>query len=197
MLILSRSVHIPFLHAPLRGNTDSNFREKRCLKITQKYLAKFDNQQEPASGRSKTVEDSKAVSNSSERSAVIDMLMNPRLIKGHQLPTLGELNDELVMLLTAGNDTTSNAMLAGIYWICQLPLVYQRLTDELQRHFPSPTEPITYCQAKELPYLTATIKEVLRLAHPLPGRLPRTVPIQGYSLQGHLLLPGVCRYYTQ
>lgn len=84
---------------------------------------------------------------------MIDMLMDPLTIKGHTVPNLEQLNDEAVILLTAGNDTTSNSMIFGLYQICNKKSVYETLFQELQAHFPSVDQQITYEDAKQLPYL--------------------------------------------
>jgi hypothetical protein len=39
----------------------------------------------------------------------------------------------------------------------------------------------------------AVIKEILRISNPLPGRLPRLVPQEGYSLYGQHVPGGVSR----
>lgn len=86
------------------------------------------------------------------------MLMDPTSAKGHNIPTLEELGDELAILLTAGSDTTSNAIISGIYYICSHPNVYQKLNAELQKTFDSLNEDITYEKAKTLPYLVREIQ---------------------------------------
>ncbi|KAL2797386.1 cytochrome P450 [Aspergillus keveii] len=159
----------------------------KCLGITERYLAKFDANHALTASIAPSLPTSSDTPGLPSRSAVIDMLMNPASAKGHTVPTISELNDELIMLLTAGNDTTSNAMVAGIHRICSDAAVRHRFVDELRTHSPAVDDPISYEMAKRLPYLNATIKEILRLAHPLPGRLPRVVPAQGYTLYGHTL----------
>ncbi|RYP70074.1 hypothetical protein DL771_005691 [Monosporascus sp. 5C6A] len=184
---------------------------KSCIGITHAYLKRFDSSYsdrsvEPIKEYAASIKTSRG-----ERSPVIDMLMDPNLVPGHKLPTVEEIGDELIMLLTAGSDTSSNAMISGIYFICRHGVVYKRLFDELKSAFPKLDQVITYEKAKELPYLvsksipqltidwwtdsialkTAVIRETLRLGHPLPGRLPRTVPEGGYSLHGGLVPPGV------
>ncbi|KAI0199505.1 cytochrome P450 [Astrocystis sublimbata] len=152
---------------------------QNCLRMTHQYLRRSN-------------EDYSASSvPSSRRSPVIDRLIDASAMDGSNPLNLEELNDELVMLLIAGNDTTSHALIFGIYKICSIPAVRERLTRELRDEFPSITDKITYDRARSLTYLTAVIKEILRLGNPLPGRLPRTVPAAGYSLHGHLLEPGV------
>lgn len=89
------------------------------------------------------------------RSAVIDMLMDPSSAKGHIIPTPDQLNDELIVLLTAGNDTTSNSMIVGTYQICKHAEIYSKVNTELEEYFPSLNEDITYEKAKCLPYLAS------------------------------------------
>ncbi|KAF2682097.1 cytochrome P450 [Lentithecium fluviatile CBS 122367] len=50
---------------------------------------------------------------------------------------------------------------------------HERVTKELATTFPDTREEITYDKAKELPYLTVIIKEILRYSSPLPGKAPR------------------------
>ena len=38
---------------------------------------------------------------------------------------------------------------------------------------------------------TAVLKEILRVSNPLPGRLPRVVPPEGFKLDGVVIQPGV------
>ncbi|TQV90374.1 cytochrome P450 [Cordyceps javanica] len=125
-----------------------------------------------------------------ERSAVIDMLVDPAATKDYKVPAKAEVSDELTMLLTAGSDTSSTAIISAIYYIQRHKNVLSELRSELREAFPSLQDEISYETVKELPYLTAVIKEVLRLSHPLPGRLPRIIPSSGYSLYGNELPRG-------
>ncbi|KAI3316474.1 cytochrome P450 [Xylariaceae sp. AK1471] len=151
--------------------------QRDCLNITSSYLERVGTL--PSQG------------DHSARSAVIDMLMDPAAAKDYSPPSTRELSDELTMLLTAGSDTSSNAIISGIWYICSHKTVESRLVNELDARIPSLDEEITYEKAKQLPFLTAVIKETLRLGHPLPGRLPRLVPKDGYNLHGHRLPEGV------
>lgn len=183
---------------------------QKCRAITKSYLEVFDPHSAVYVAR-KDVNVPSTIAAHADRSAVIDMLMDPLTVKGHTVPSLEQLNDEAVILLTAGNDTTSNSMIFGLYQICNNMSVYKTLFQELQGHFPSVDQQITYEDAKQLPYLvcnppitsalrvklttscvqTATIKEILRLGTPLPGRLPRLIPSSGFQLYGQDLPPKV------
>jgi cytochrome P450 len=51
---------------------------------------------------------------------VIYMLVDAKLAKGHVVPTAEQLTEQVIMLLSAGNDTTSDALIIGIWQICRL-----------------------------------------------------------------------------
>ncbi|KAL8813212.1 MAG: hypothetical protein Q9200_000441 [Gallowayella weberi] len=126
-----------------------------------------------------------------KRSEILERLLDPDAARGHAVPSAYDLNEEALTLLTAGNDTTANAMIIGAYLICTHPEVLKRMVKELQTAFPKGDASITFEQAKQLPYLTAVLREVLRCSNPLPGRLPRVVPPEGASIDGIDLAPGV------
>ncbi|KAL6702550.1 hypothetical protein ACN47E_001547 [Coniothyrium glycines] len=132
------------------------------------------------------------------KSVVIDMLIDPSSAKGHKVPSHEQLTEEIIMLLSAGNDTTSDALIVGIWEICRNPEVHKRLETELSDVFPSVdnTDIITLENLKDLPYLNAVIKETLRFSNPLPGRLPRVVPSEGHALYGRQLPAGVALNFS-
>ena len=91
------------------------------------------------------------------KSVVIDMLVNANSAKGHVVPTPEQLTEEIIMLLSAGNDTTSDAMIIGIWEVCRHSGVLQRLESELKEAFPNVqnTDAITYENVRNLPYLVS------------------------------------------
>ena len=88
-----------------------------------------------------------------QASTIMERLLDPSAVRGHVVPNMTELNEEALMLLTAGNDTTANAMIFGIYYICRHLDVQQELASELRAQFPDPEQRITYEELKNLPYL--------------------------------------------
>jgi cytochrome P450 len=125
----------------------------------------------------------------SRRSPIIEALYQGKTSKGQRAVDFENLCEEVVTLTTAGGDTTSSALILGIYQICRNVKIYTQLEEELMSSFSS-TSPITYEQARRLPYLTVCIKEILRISNPLPGRLPRVAPPEGFELYGQHLLGG-------
>lgn len=91
------------------------------------------------------------------KSVVIDMLVDSTAAKGHVVPTSDQLTEEMIMLLSAGNDTTSDALIIGIWQICRHPEVLQQLELELKTAFPSihNSDAITYEHVKPLPYIVS------------------------------------------
>lgn len=106
------------------------------------------------------------------------------------MPDVEDLTDEAFTILTAAADTTGNAMSITSYYILSKPEIYQTLKAELERAFPNPTAKLDYLTLEKLPYLTAAIKEGLRLSFGVPGRLPRVIETQGIVLNGYPIPPG-------
>ena len=81
--------------------------------------------------------------------------MDPASAKGYVPLCLEHLNEEILVLLGAGNDTTSNAMILGMYHICRRPKIQRRLEAELEATYPNSAHVITFASAKQLPYLVS------------------------------------------
>ncbi|KAF2473016.1 cytochrome P450 [Lindgomyces ingoldianus] len=160
------------------------FKEK-CMDLVDSYLERRNNSS-PESFPEDTM------------SVVIDMVIDPAAAKGHIVPTSDQLSEEIIMLLSAGNDTTSDALIIGIYQICRHPEVLGRLEDELTKAFPNieDTDAINYENTKDLSFLNAVIKEILRISNPLPGRLPRVVPHDGYKMYEHHVPAGTALNFS-
>lgn len=109
--------------------------------------------------------------------------------------TDGELRDELMTLLLAGNETTASAASWAMYWIYRHPDVLERLRAELQGLGANP-DPTAIAR---LPYLSAVCNESLRLFPVVVLTVPRIVKapveIQGYAFEPGSILYG-CIYLT-
>lgn len=83
----------------------------------------------------------------------MERLLDSSAVRDHVVPNTTELNEEVLMLLTAGNDTTANAMIFGVYYICRHLDVQRQLAAELRAQFPGTEQKITYEELRNLPYL--------------------------------------------
>ncbi|SRR5579883_1281574 len=128
------------------------------------------------------------------RTDILTMLMSARDETG-QLMTDEELRDEMLTLLTAGQETTAASMSWALYWIHHLPHVREQLLQEIASLGDSP-DPMMIAR---LPYLSAVCQEILRIYPPVYSSFPRMVksPVE---LMGYELEPGievlVCNYIT-
>jgi cytochrome P450 len=108
------------------------------------------------------------------------MLMQARDEAGQPLSDV-ELRDELMTALAAGHETTATALAWAFERILSHPEVHARLRDELEAAGGTGASPQKLSQ---LPYLDATIKEVLRQRPvvPIVGRvLQEPARIGGYD----------------
>ncbi|KAM3077369.1 hypothetical protein ACMFMG_006719 [Clarireedia jacksonii] len=93
--------------------------------------------------------------------------------------------------IAAGSDTTAITLSSILYHLLKFPTTYQKLRKEIDDAEKEGriSDPITFKEAQELPYLQATIKEGLRV-HPAVGLgLQRVVPPEGATLAGEFI-PG-------
>jgi cytochrome P450 len=85
---------------------------------------------------------------------------------------------EAVGFLVAGSDTTAFTLTSAIWHMSQNPSIKCKLAAALKEAIPEQREGEypTLMQLEAIPYLVACVKEGLRVALPVPGRLPRVVP---------------------
>lgn len=109
------------------------------------------------------------------------------------------ISRERVMALTnsnifAGSDTTAISLRAIFYYLLKDPPKLHKLMEELTNaetagHFTRSDRLVKWDEARDLPYLSAVIKEALR-CHPAVGlTLERIVPPQGITICNHFV-PG-------
>ena len=133
--------------------------------------------------------------NASERKDVLAMLLQARDEHGQGM-TDRELRDELMTALAAGHETTATGLAWAFERILSQPDVYARLRSEVQDAGGVDATPE---RIAALPYLDATIKEVLRLRPvvPIVGRvLKKPYTLAGYDLPVGTAV-GACIYLAQ
>ncbi|CCO33754.1 Benzoate 4-monooxygenase [Rhizoctonia solani AG-1 IB] len=121
----------------------------------------------------------------------VDKLLQVRNEDGTGM-SVEELRSETSVMLLAGSDTTSNTLSSLCYHLAINPNIQRELQSELDKHLPlafsddcdeqadsniSPGDIVPdYNQIKNLPYLNACVKEVLRIHSTIGTGLPRVVP---------------------
>ncbi|CAN9099470.1 unnamed protein product [Alternaria alternata] len=91
------------------------------------------------------------------------------------------LDDELVQaeasdILIAGSDTTATTLAVAVQAIIENPTIFTNLKNEMKDAGITAEHDFDLLRLEQLPYLTACVKEALRCAMAVPGRLPRVVP---------------------
>ncbi|KAK8091033.1 hypothetical protein PG994_000538 [Apiospora phragmitis] len=99
---------------------------------------------------------------------------------GNTLITPGETLSNGIAFVIAGTQLNTNVLSTATYLLLRYREKWDRLADEVRTRF-AVAEDITVQTTQDMPYLDATINEALRIRHPTPINLPRSVP-RGVSL---------------
>jgi cytochrome P450 len=94
--------------------------------------------------------------------------------------------------MNAGSDTTAITLRAAFYYLLKYPATYKKLLHELESIEESATSYgiFPWSKVRNLPYLSAVVKEVLRI-HPAVGlSLERVVPTEGTQICGKTIPSG-------
>lgn len=86
---------------------------------------------------------------------------------------LRRLQDEAQLVVAAGITTVGWALSVGAFHIIGQPKIFQRLRSELVSAISDPNKQLPWAELEKLPYLTACIKEAIRLSYPVSTRNPR------------------------
>ena len=92
--------------------------------------------------------------------------------------------------MIAGSDTVGNALTQLHYHLLVNPEKLARLKQEVQDFKKSATSAPKWQDLKQLPYLTACIDEILRLANTVTHRLARVAPKEGLRYKQYYLPAG-------
>jgi cytochrome P450 len=85
------------------------------------------------------------------------------------------LIDEGIVLIGAGSHTVAWALTVSAFYILSNPTILRNLKEELRAN-KTTADWLSLYQLEKLPYLTAVIKEGLRLSYGASVRLPRSAP---------------------
>ncbi|KAE8379737.1 cytochrome P450 [Aspergillus bertholletiae] len=115
--------------------------------------------------------------------AIFSELMHNRKIPLKER-TLDRLTDDAKFLMIAGTDAPSRVLVITMFHVIGSPLVCRGLREELQHHATHPQDKLCLSQLEKLPYLTADIKEGLRVSAIVTSRLPRIAPDEMLEFRG-------------
>lgn len=105
------------------------------------------------------------------------------------------LTQEGVSLVAGGSETTSMMIASTIYHVLANEDVLLRLQTELDGAMPDARSLASWSQLEALPFLTAVIREGLRISTPIPARLP-LISHQPLEYGNWTIPPGVCTTST-
>jgi len=101
--------------------------------------------------------------------------------------TATELHDQCMVMFQAGHETSATALLWWSWLMAAHPGAAERARDEVDRVLAG-RDPVA-TDAPTLPYLSATLKEAMRLYPPVAALLTRRV-LRGFELAGRAVPPG-------
>eukprot|EP01087_Luapelamoeba_hula_P024648 TRINITY_DN9466_c0_g1_i1.p1 TRINITY_DN9466_c0_g1~~TRINITY_DN9466_c0_g1_i1.p1 ORF type:complete len:507 (-),score=97.25 TRINITY_DN9466_c0_g1_i1:68-1531(-) len=79
----------------------------------------------------------------------------------------GDLVDNLLLFLVAGHETVLSSMCTLMRVLAQHPEIIEKARAEVKAVCPNVEEPLTYDDVSSLPYISAVVKEVLRILPPV------------------------------
>lgn len=196
---------MPFLDRVFLKNPIRILLSKSGLINANTYMVQFARKRlaeriDPESGETKKA--------SSEQSDYVRNDFLSRFLAAHEKDGSFITNDRVLALtvanIFAGSDTTAISLRAVIYFLLKNPETLQRLLDELFEqkklgNFKRTDGLVDWDEVRELPYLSAVIKEALR-CHPAAGlTLERITPAHGSNVCGQFIPGGTtigCNAWT-
>ncbi|KAF7917956.1 uncharacterized protein EAE98_009984 [Botrytis deweyae] len=128
--------------------------------------------------------------NDSSSNTVFDLLLASTPEEPRSEFSIPDLVDEAFLFVLAGTDTTGATIANALYYILSSSSVSSKLLDELTAHGITSHETFDCSLVQRLPYLTAVVKESMRVHTLVPGYLPRIVPDGGVVVDGHFIPAG-------
>lgn len=128
---------------------------------------------------------------------IFHQLLDPNATDGHVVPPIEVMSDEAGVIVAAAGETVGVTLTMAFYRVLGSDRVRETLMTELKAAFPDPEVELKFEELEKLPYLTAVLKEFLRLAFPLPGRVPRVVPAGGIDFNGYHIPAGMAVSMSQ
>ncbi|QKX54319.1 uncharacterized protein TRUGW13939_01405 [Talaromyces rugulosus] len=118
------------------------------------------------------------------RKTYFDLMTDAKRKTGEPLRP-DQLFDDILNYLVAGMEATSYVLSFATYFLLNNPEAKAKLEAELLDASPFIRDEFDHRKIMALPYLTAVVKECLRLSNTVPGFLPRVVPDTGVDIGGY------------
>ncbi|KAF2020437.1 cytochrome P450 [Aaosphaeria arxii CBS 175.79] len=106
--------------------------------------------------------------------------------------TRNEVTNEMWTAVMAGADSTAIALRAIFYYLMKHPAVMKKVHDEIDYYTALGVlgYPVKYNDAVKLPYLTAVVKEAMRIFPSFQASMQRYAPPEGVKVAGVLIPAG-------
>ncbi|RFU29652.1 hypothetical protein B7463_g6694, partial [Scytalidium lignicola] len=130
----------------------------------------------------------KATTNDTSHATIFHDLLKSNLPESEK--TSERLAEEAVLLVGAGTHTAAWALTVMTFHLLSQPTLLKQLKDELKTVQPEIGETFELARLEKLPFLTAVIKEGLRLSYGATSRLPRVAPDTPLAYEDWVIPPG-------
>ena len=157
-----RSPVLPFSHSPHCFVSLLNFNDRQRIKSRLRDFL--------SSGAIPAKQDDK-------RHAIFESILSSPGLPARE-KDLKRLTDEGAILLIAGSETPAKVLSLILFHLISNPRTLQRLRTELDGATASSANPLGLTQLEQLPYMTAVIKEGLRLHGGITARSQRVAPAE-------------------
>ncbi|KAE8381111.1 cytochrome P450 [Aspergillus bertholletiae] len=121
------------------------------------------------------------------KKTMFHLLREPDQEKNYPGMGLDALINEALLFTIGGSHTTAYTLSYAVYHVLSAPEILSRLRNELEGASTAINKEFDWHRIKNLPYLTAIIKETLRISSGIPGNLPRVVPDEGVYVQSQFI----------
>ncbi|CAG7962115.1 unnamed protein product [Penicillium nalgiovense] len=132
-------------------------------------------------------QDVKAVYDKPDGESIISTILSNEKVPDTE-KELNRMTDELKFLILAGSEAPSQVMAITLFHLLWNPETYQKLKAELDEGFPVVAD-ADWTKLKNLPYLSAVLKEGLRLSAVVTTRLPRSAPEEALQYEKWTIPP--------
>lgn len=124
-----------------------------------------------------------------QRTTIFDEILNDGDLPAHE-KTVDRLTDEATILVIAASETPAKVLALIMYHVLDKPEILRTLQRDLAKAFDSNRETPSYQQLEQMPYLSAVVKEGLRLHGGIVARSQRISRFETLRCAGFDIPPG-------